>query len=232
MRQGIVFDGDDTLWLTESLYDDARNRARSVVEAAGLDGAKWEQTERRLDVANVKLLGYTVSRFPRSCVEAYEQRCAVEGRPAQPDVRTHVREAAQTAFTAIAPLMPSARQILAALADRGFRLALLTKGDPELQRRRIEQSGLAPFFDLIEVVDTKTPEVIESVLDRLEVPAEAALSVGNSLRSDVLPSLAAGVKSVWIDAHVWEHERDHEAVPEGEVIEIDSLDRLLDLVPV
>jgi putative hydrolase of the HAD superfamily len=227
----VVFDGDDTLWITEPLYDDARLLARSIVESAGIDGARWEQVERRLDVANVKRLGYSLSRFPQSCVEAYEHRCAAEGQPVQSDVRERVREAAQTAFTAIAPLMPAARRTLAALVDRGFRLALITKGDPGLQKRRIEQSGLAPFFDLIEIVDAKTPEVIESVLDRLEVSAEAAISVGNSLRSDVLPSLAAGVKPVWIDAHVWEHEREHEALPEGEVLEIESLDRLLDLVP-
>jgi FMN phosphatase YigB (HAD superfamily) len=66
--------------------------------------------------------------------------------------------------------------------------------------------------------------VIESVLERLEVPAEAAIRVGNSLRSDVLPSLAAGVKAIWIDAHVWEHEREHDAVPEGQVLEIERLD--------
>jgi putative hydrolase of the HAD superfamily len=227
----VVFDGDDTLWITEPLYDDARVLARSAVESAGINGMRWDQLERRLDVANVKRLGYSLSRFPQSCVEAYEQRCAAEGQPVESDVRERVREAAQTAFTAVAPLMPAARKTLAALADRGFRLALVTKGDRELQRRRIEQSGLAPFFDVIEIVDAKTPEVIESVLERLEVPAEAAISVGNSLRSDVLPSLAAGVRAIWIDAHVWEHEREHDAVPEGQVLEIESLDRLLDLVP-
>jgi putative hydrolase of the HAD superfamily len=226
----VLFDGDDTLWITEPLYDHARSRARSVVESTGINGLRWERDERKLDIANVKRLGYSLSRFPQSCVEAYEQRCAAEGQPVQSDVLERVREAAQTAFTAIAPLMPAARETLTELADRGFRLALITKGDRGLQRRRIEQSGLAPFFDVIEIVDAKTPDVIESVLDRLDVPAEAAISVGNSLRSDVLPSLAAGVKPVWIDAHVWEHEREHDAIPEGEILEIESLDRLLDLV--
>src|SRR5262249_20604547 len=160
-------------------------------ESAGINGTRWEQVERELDVANVKRFGYSLSRFPRSCVEAYEQGCVAEGQPVQVDVRERIREAAQTAFSTSAPLMPAAGKTLAALAERGYRLALITKGDRGLQRRRIEQSGLSPFFDVIEIVDAKTPEVIESVLERLEVPAEAAISVGNSLRSDVLPSLAA-----------------------------------------
>jgi putative hydrolase of the HAD superfamily len=54
MKRAIVFDGDDTLWHTEWLYDDARQQAREVVEAAGLDGARWEELERRTDVKNVE----------------------------------------------------------------------------------------------------------------------------------------------------------------------------------
>ena len=38
--QAIVFDGDDTLWETEALYDDARRRAREIVAATGLDGER------------------------------------------------------------------------------------------------------------------------------------------------------------------------------------------------
>jgi FMN phosphatase YigB (HAD superfamily) len=31
--------------------------------------------------------------------------------------------------------------------------------------------------------------------------------VGNSLRSDILPAIEAGLQAVWIDAHVWDYER-------------------------
>ena len=43
-----MFDGDDTLWSTESLYDEARANARRVVAEAGLDDAAWEKLERRI----------------------------------------------------------------------------------------------------------------------------------------------------------------------------------------
>jgi putative hydrolase of the HAD superfamily len=168
-----------------------------------VDGENWEEIERRIDVENVDRLGHSIECFPRSCVEAYDAVCAIEGRTVEPAVQARVRDAARAVFTAEAPLAPRARERLAALVDRGCRLALLTKGEPDVQRHRIEQSGLAPFFDLIEIVDTKTPESIRSVLARLGVAATSALSVGNSIRSDILPSLAAGVKPIWIDAHVW-----------------------------
>jgi putative hydrolase of the HAD superfamily len=98
-----------------------------------------------------------------------------------------------------------------------------------LQRRRIEQSGLAPFFDVIEIVEQKTPESIASVLEKLGVAAGSALSVGNSLRSDVSPSLAAGVQPIWINAHVWEYESKNDATLDERVIAIEDLSRLVEV---
>ena len=51
----VVFDGDDTLWSTEPLYDRARQDARAEVVHSGLDGEEWERVERRIDVENVGL---------------------------------------------------------------------------------------------------------------------------------------------------------------------------------
>ncbi|MEO8907547.1 MAG: hypothetical protein ABI310_05655, partial [Microbacteriaceae bacterium] len=50
--RGVIFDGDDTLWLTEALYDDARASARAVVEHAGLNGTEWERLQRIRDLYN------------------------------------------------------------------------------------------------------------------------------------------------------------------------------------
>jgi len=146
-------------------------------------------------------------------------------------VESAIRTAANTVFEHPAPLVPLAREALSALKARGFLLALLTKGDRELQQRRIEQSGLAPFFDLISIVPQKTPESITAVLTRLGVAAASAMSVGNSLRSDVSPALVAGVRPVWIDAHVWEYERGYNGPIDGRVIAAKDLSHLLRLAP-
>jgi putative hydrolase of the HAD superfamily len=227
--QAVIFDGDDTLWRTEQLYDAARRRARDIVQSAGLDGARWEALERRRDVENVARLGHTRARFPTSCVEAYRQLCSELGRESIPTVAAKIEDAARTAFERSAPLVPQAQEALARLKADGIRLALLTKGDRELQLRRIEQSRLEPFFEVVQIVHEKTPESIASVVDRLGVAAEATLSVGNSIRSDVLPSLAAGVQPIWIEAHVWEYEHGDER-PDERVIQIESLSQLAEMV--
>ena len=63
----VVFDGDDTLWATERLYDDARTAAQGLVVAAGIDGTRWDLTERKIDQDNVALMGLSAIRFPTSC---------------------------------------------------------------------------------------------------------------------------------------------------------------------
>ena len=50
MSPAVIFDGDDTLWITEPLYDEARTSARRVVEGSGFDGSDWERIEERLYV--------------------------------------------------------------------------------------------------------------------------------------------------------------------------------------
>jgi len=229
--RAIIFDGDDTLWHTEQLYDEARSRAREIVEEAGLDGERWEARERAIDVENVARFGHSSERFPTSCVEAYEEACAESGQPLDEKVRERIGAIARTVFERPAPLVDNARRTLEGLRSQGIALALLTKGDTAVQRLRVEQSGLAPLFDLVDIVEEKTPESILSVLKRLGVPTSAALTVGNSVRSDVFPSLAAGVKPVWIDAHVWEYEREHDSPPQDDVIKRKELSDLLEMFP-
>jgi putative hydrolase of the HAD superfamily len=104
----VIFDGDDTLWATEPLYDRARAEAREIVSRAGLDGARWEELERRLDVENVDAMGYSPDRFPTSCVQAYEQGCLATGARPDHEVAQLVRRAAASVFDADAPLVPGA----------------------------------------------------------------------------------------------------------------------------
>ena len=216
MPLGVIFDGDDTLWSSEQLYDEARSRARLVVSKSGLDGGLWEERERRVDVENVAKFRYSTERFPGSCVQAYEELCHTTGRPIDTTIGQEIRKTAQSVFERDPPLVPGARETLRLLRSWGARLALLTKGDYELQCRRIEQSGLREFFDVIRIVPDKTPEVIREIIAALGVDAGAAWMVGNSMRSDVVPAITAGLRAVRIPAHVWEHERTHDHMnPEG-----------------
>lgn len=227
----VIFDGDDTLWLTEALYDEARQAAKTVVEGAGLHGDRWEELERLIDVANVARLGHTPRRFPTSCLEALNDVAAEAGVDPTSTVRAAVWMAAEKVFHVDPPVRPEARAVLSGLRDLRLRLALLTKGDATVQGRRIERSGLSEFFDVIRIVPAKTDQDFRSLANELGCPIDAVVSVGNSVRSDIHPSVAAGIAAVWIPAHAWEYERthDHLELPPG-VIEIEALSELLAVI--
>lgn len=209
----VVFDGDDTLWFTEPLYDSAREAALVVVEQAGLDGTVWEALQRSIDVRNVERFGHSPLRFPTSCVEAYEEVAGTGVGSA--DVARQIWDAAAVVFTTSAPPRADAHSVLSRLANCGVRLALLTKGDPDVQERRIQQSGLASAFEVVTIVPDKNPDSFRGVVEALKVDPSATASVGNSVHSDIRPALEAGLNAIWLSAHVWEFERQRdESIPD------------------
>jgi putative hydrolase of the HAD superfamily len=226
----IIFDGDDTLWLTEKLYDDARAQARLAVEVAGLNGQEWELLEREIDVSNVRQLGFSPQRFPTSCVEAYVASCKSAGRAPIKSIEQDLWRIASSPFEKPPRPVEGARKTVERLVSQGFRVALLTKGDEEIQLRRIEQSGLSDLFPLIRVVRDKTPAEILSMVEVLAAPTSATWMVGNSIKSDLLPAIEAGLNAVWIDAHVWEYERDTESLLDSRITKIARITELPDLI--
>lgn len=214
MKDLIVFDGDDTLWRAEHLYDEARARAALIVGGAGLDPTAWDTLQREIDVANVTRMGLSRHRFPTSSVEAYEQLAERSGVSVDDNVRDHVRRAAEVVFERKAPLVPGVRRVLQQLR-RDHRLALLTQGDATVQEKRIDDSGLRSSFDLVEIVDRKNEATFSTVLHKLGAQPEGSWSVGNSIPSDINPALRLGMSAIWIEAHVWAHERREDSPAQG-----------------
>jgi putative hydrolase of the HAD superfamily len=221
-RNVIVFDGDDTLWFIESLYDDARAEAAAIVARAGLDADHWERLQRRIDVRYVQAYGVSSKRFPNSCVEAYRRLARRSGHGANSSVEALVRDAARSVFERPARPVNEVAKILDTLRD-DFQIALLTKGEEAVQRKRIADAGLTEAFDYVAIVRDKGEREFNAVLAELEVSAGSAWSVGNSLASDINPALRIGMRAVWIDAPVWEYERRDSHAGNGWVVAVPDL---------
>lgn len=207
MDRLLIFDGDDTLWATEHLYDAARNNVRSLVAEHGLNPDEWETIERQRDVENVAVHGMSAHRFPTSCVEALDEVAGRAGHVIPSTFRDLVWREAESVFTARPHPMPAVREVLEVLASE-YVMVLLTKGDPAIQARRVDDSGLRHLFVDVEVVAEKLPSTFTALARRSNVRPEDATSIGNSLASDIRPAVEAGLHAIWIDAHVWEYERD------------------------
>ena len=203
-KKCVIFDGDDTLWLTENLYDSCRTKARAIVESCGLDGSQWESLVQKRDQELVVTMGHSPERFPGSCRLAYKEICTHW----DPEIEYRINEEVSKVFSLKALQIVEASGVLRHLKEKGFSLALLTKGDLAVQQKRIWDSGLEDAFDLIRIVETtKSPEILLDMVRTLNSEPSKSWMVGNSLKSDVYPALAAGLKTIWIPAHVWEYEK-------------------------
>ena len=113
---------------------------------------------------------------------------------------------------------------------RTYPLAMLTNGAVDLQRRKIELSGLKPFFDVITIsgeigIGKPDSRVFELTLDRLRATPAEAVMVGNSLKSDIAGALGAGIKAIWLNRSG--------ATAKGDIkpdVEIAGLDELEDVL--
>jgi putative hydrolase of the HAD superfamily len=86
-------------------------------------------------------------------------------------------------------------------------LILLTKGEEEEQRLKIENSGLAGYFSSILITAEKDQSTYHTLIQEMQLDPGNTWMIGNSPRSDINPALAAGLNAVFIPhQHTWQLE--------------------------
>ena len=203
--KGIIFDGDDTLWETMPLYTKAKNKYFQLMKNEGVGYESFADRFEGIDNDNVSKYGFSRLRFPQSMVDAYRDACCRCARVADADIENEVRRIGESVFSEPVLLLDSAKEVVEQLRN-DFRLVLVTKGDREVQKQRITQSGLEYCFDATYIVDTKTQETFIKVLDEQTLDRYGSWSIGNSVKSDINPAIAAGLRAIWIPYETWKHE--------------------------
>lgn len=203
----VAFDADDTLWHNLIHFEAAE---RQFGEMLSNFTEPADATRQLMDAEkhNIPLYGFGVKGFTLSMIETALsvsagtvdaitlQKLITMGR----DMLDHDIE-----------LLPHVEDTLKALyADH--RLLLITKGDLHHQERKVLASGLAHYFEGIEIVSDKKPETFKKISVRHGGKVERMVMAGNSIRSDVLPMINAGGHGVYVPFDIlWDHE--HEIVP-------------------
>lgn len=191
--RGLAFDLDDTLYpYRRFVWSGFREVARAVQWSHGLDASA---TFRSLALASRGASRgrelQTVLR-PFGVTDLEIRRLVVLLRRHEPTLR----------------LPHATRRLLARLRGAGWKLAVVTNGDVDIQRRKVDALGLARYVDAVvyaQDVGQRTgkpdPEAFDEAVRQLSVPAGAVVVVGDDEAADIGGARAAGLLA--IRCEVW-----------------------------
>lgn len=124
-------------------------------------------------------------------------------------------------------LDPEAKDTLAALHTRGYRLAIISNADGEVPAA-MARLGVAEYFEHIidsalVGVEKPDPRIFAMTLEKLHLPGATCLYVGDHYDNDVIGARDAGLVPVLLDPF--------DVVPEQDVDRIHRLSDLLKFLP-
>lgn len=189
----IAFDADDTLWQNEQFFQLTQERFAELLA----DHAEPDHLAERLMAAerrNLGAYGFGIKGFVLSMIETAIE-VTEERVPAS--VIARIIEAGQEMLAHPIHLLPGVEETVGRLAET-HHILLITKGDLLDQERKLAQSGLGDLFDGVEIVSDKSAPVYGEIFARHAVTPGAAMMVGNSLKSDVIPAIEAGAWGVHV----------------------------------
>ncbi len=166
----------------------------------------------RLSVDNTEVFrercgnAYSVERFPVSMVQTYEHFCGIMGYSPTDADRSEVYNIGKMAFAIEPNMVSGAEGVLNHLVRSNDSLYLFTKGDTELQKRKIEVNRLDRWFtpERTFVVADKSAENLGAIVEGLD--KKSTYVIGNSYSSDIKPALELGLNAIYIPAETWPFE--------------------------
>ena len=198
----ICLDADDTLWHNETWFRRTFDRFAELL--AGF--APADEVQRRLDETehrNLAAYGYGAKGFILSMLETAAD---IAGDALSPATVRDVLALGREMLAHPVEALEGVPEALAALAERAP-LVLVSKGDLHHQEAKLAASGFGAWFTGVEIVSDKRSETYERIFARYGASPASAVMAGNSMRSDVLPALAAGAWAAFIPFElVWVHE--------------------------
>lgn len=200
----IAFDADDTLWVNEPYFQEIEKQYTELLKSYGTS-EEISAALFRTEMKNLKSLGYGAKAFTISMVETALE--VSNQMISAGDIRQIV-DLGKSLLDMPIELLPQVKETLEILKEKGnYKLVVATKGDLMDQENKLERSGLAPYFDHIEVMSDKTEKEYLRLLNILQIKPSEFLMIGNSLKSDIQPVLALGGYGVHIPFEVmWQHE--------------------------
>ena len=225
--QTLLFDADDTLWENNIYFERAIAAFISYLDHRVHTPVEVREYLNHCERTTVAQYGYGLKSFRKSLTRCFEELTLTPVTAEKHDrIITFVNSIAEQEIE----LLPGVANTISQLSQR-HRLLLVTKGDPEEQREKLERSGLASHFSSVEVLMEKHEPAYRSLARHHDCEPKITWMIGNSPKSDINPALAAGLNAVFIPhdfTWVLEHETVSPAPPGQRLLELAIVTDLLD----
>ncbi len=229
----LIFDLDQTLVECTRFYVDAKTQF--VQFQHGRTGLPIEFIDNLLGVIDIAALKgknpMSPERFPSSfratsyALDSYLHQV--------PDIEagTESYRIGDTVFDAEYPMYEGVHDLLDRYSDGGWLLAVLTKGDQQVQERKLKINNLSERFDGVFITPEKSAEVLNWAVWHLKADPKRTWVIGDSIRDDIVPAETLGLGRIHVErADAWHA---YETVAnQSHITKITGLDQLPDFIPV
>jgi putative hydrolase of the HAD superfamily len=227
--QTILFDLDDTLIHCNKYFDIVLDRFGKIMMSwfseYGVRETEVREMQLEIDLAGVHVHGLKAERFPQSLAETYEHFSKKCGRPIHSGEIEQLLELGNSVYVHSIEPYPDMEQTLDQLTSSGHELFLYTGGDPSIQMRKVRDGNLERYFKDVFIALHKTVDFMDSLLTSQHFDRHRTWMIGNSLRTDVMPALEAGIHAIHIPAMLeWKYNVvDITAKPKGAFYQLTAL---------
>ncbi|MEJ2185042.1 MAG: HAD family hydrolase [Gemmatimonadota bacterium] len=206
----VLVDFDDTLVDTAPRFDNARRALFALMAEQGFDPDEaYRLHHHEIDPVLRQRHGFGPARLQEAFQLTYQMLC--QGAGVEPDAGLLAR-CAELGRSVIGtpPVIGGAMEALARLAGALPVVVYTQAGDEGYQRGCLREAGVMDVVpeSRVRVVPSKTTDAFRETLTDYGVDdPRAAWMVGNSIRSDVNPALAAGARAILVEIEEpWHHD--------------------------
>ena len=224
--QTLLIDADDTLWENNIYFERAIADFMALLDCHHHTPPEIREVLNRCEHATIAARGYGIVSFEQSLVDCFTELSTC---PPSEEQRQCIAGFARSIADQAIELIHGVAETLPVLAKR-HHLILVTKGNRQEQQKKVERSGVHGHFAAVEIPPEKHPDAYREIVTRYALAPESTWMVGNSPRSDINASLAAGINAVYVhhpDTWVLEHELRDDAPKGQHLLEADSFGDLL-----
>jgi putative hydrolase of the HAD superfamily len=193
-RQTLIFDADDTLWENNIYFEEAFEQFFSYLAHSSMTPVEVRSVLDEIEITNARVNGYGSRNYGGNLAACY--RHLAERDISDEDLEA-VREFAHAILERPIELLDGVAETVAEVADR-HDLVIFTKGDPEEQQAKIDRSGLAAYFRHAVIAKEKNVAAYLDLAKRHRLAPPETWMIGNSPKSDINPSLKAGLGAVYV----------------------------------